>query len=266
MKSLKVVMGKRLKFIVSALLIFILVFFVLFLVQAKDFTPQEMVERSENIMQGDNNIMHMVLGVITPSWQREYEINSWMKGHNRTLIRLINPSKKKGESYLKHNLQLWLYMPKVERKILIPPSSMLQPFLGSDFSYDDLVKASRLAKDYDCRLVDKDTIRGEETLLIKLIPKPEAPVIYGGLKIWLRNTDYVPLRHEFYNEDGQLLKTLDFFDVRFLGGHIIPTVWEMTNNLETGRKTTIKVLDAKFEVPMKDDIFSRHKLERYEKN
>jgi len=35
---------------------------------------------------------------------------------------------------------MWNYLPKVDRTIKIPPSMMLQPWMGSNFSNDDLVK------------------------------------------------------------------------------------------------------------------------------
>lgn len=229
--------------------------------EAKDLSAQEMIKISEDIMQGEkSNIMRLTMQVKTPQWQREYEMDVWMRARNRTLIRIFSPVKKKGESYLKRDTQLWLYMPQVERTILIPPSSMLQPFLGGDFSYDDLVKVSRLSQDYNCQLLKEESIEDESAYLINLDPKPEAPVVYGRLRIWLRKNDYVPLKQEFYDEHNLLLKTIDFLDIKSFGGHNIPSLWKMTNNLKHDHQTIIRVEDAQFDLKIADEVFDKERL------
>lgn len=229
--------------------------------ETNELSAQEMVRISEDIMQGEkSSIMRLVMQVKTPTWQREYEMDVWMRQRNRTLIRISSPLKKKGESYLKRDSQLWLYMPQVERTILIPPSSMLQPFLGGDFSYDDLVKVSRLSQDYHCQLLKEESVEGEDAYVINLDPKPEAAVVYGHLKIWLRKSDYVPLKQEFYNEHNVLLKTIDFLKIKSFRGHILPSLWKMTNNLKNGYQTIINVEDAQFDLKIADEIFDKERL------
>ena len=229
--------------------------------EAKGLSAREMIKISEDIMQGEkSNIMRLKMRVETPKWQREYEMDAWMRDRNRTLIRISSPARKQGESYLKRDTQLWLFMPQVERTILIPPSSMLQPFLGGDFSYDDLVKVSRLSQDYNCQLIKEEIIREASAYLINLEPKPDAPVVYGGLKIWLRKNDYVPLRQEFYDEHSLLLKTIDFLDLKPLGGHTIPTTWKMTNNLKPGNQTIILTADAQYDSKIGDEVFDKERL------
>lgn len=229
-------------------------------VYAQDLTAQEMVRKSEDVMQGDTNRMSITMEVVTPSWKREYRMQSAMKGRTKTLIELSYPLEKKAEVYLKENMQLWSYLPKVERKILIPPSSMLQPFLGSDFSYDDLVKASQLSQDYLCSLSGEEEIQGEKALFFELTPKKEAAVVYGGVRLWLRKGDYIPLRQEFYDEKNNLIKTLDFSGIKPFGAHKIPALWEMTNNFEKGRQTIITVIEAEFDLPIEDKVFSHQRL------
>lgn len=232
----------------------------IFPVYAQDLTALEMVKKSEDVMRGDTNRMLITMEVVTPSWKRQYRMQSAMKGRTKTLIELSYPLGKKGEVYLKENTQLWSYLPKVERKILIPPSSMLQPFLGSDFSYDDLVKASQLSQDYFCRLSAEEEIQGEKALLFELTPKKDAAVVYGGVRLWLRKGDYVPLRQEFYDEKNNLIKTLDFSGIKPFGAHKMPTLWKMTDNLEKGRQTVITVSEAEFDLPIEDKVFSHQRL------
>jgi len=215
-------------------------------------------------MRGGSNQMRLDMRVVTSNWSRTYVLASEMQGRDKTLVRVQEPVKRRGEGYLKLRFQLWSYIPQVERTLLIPPSSMLQPFLGSDFSYDDLVRASRWDEDYEQKLAGKEDLDGQRAVIIELVPKPEAPVVYGRLKLWLREEDSVPLKEEFYDEKGVLLKTLRLTEILPKGGHTIPTRWGMTNHLKEGRQTLITVLEAQYDLPLDESRFTKQQLERIE--
>lgn len=223
-------------------------------------SPREMVEESQKIMRGESNRMKMAMFVKTPRWERRYILDTYMKGNDKTLIHILEPTKNKGEGYLKLRLNLWSYFPTVERSVIIPPSSMLQPFLGSDFSYDDLVKASNIAYDYQQNLLGEEYVGNEPAYVIELIPKPDAAVVYGRLKLWLRKQDFVPLRQDFYDENAALLKRMDFSKIQKMGRHNIPTVWNMTNYIKDGRVTTITIISAEFDVQINDSMFTLREL------
>ena len=50
--------------------------------------------------------------------------------------------------FLKLHPNMWNYIPRVERTLRIPPSMMLQSWMGSDFTNDDLVRESSQLEDY----------------------------------------------------------------------------------------------------------------------
>jgi hypothetical protein len=186
-----------------------------------------------------------------------------MEGERRTLIRVLAPKKSEGQGFLKLDYSMWMYLPTVERTIMIPPSMMLQDFLGSDFSYDDLVKAARAVDDYTHRLLREETLNETRTWVVELIPKPEAPVVYGKLILWLRVGDYVPLRQEFFDEGGTLLKTLHYGDVRQFNDRAIPARWRLVNGIEKGHTTELKIIEARFNLPLPRELFTQRRLERF---
>ena len=69
----------------------------------------------------------------------------------------------------------------------------------------------------------------EKNYVLELIPKPDAPVVYGKLKLWVRTKDLIPTREEFYSEKKEIIKVMIFRDVKKMGDRFIPTYWEMTN-------------------------------------
>ncbi|MCG8591173.1 MAG: outer membrane lipoprotein-sorting protein, partial [Proteobacteria bacterium] len=74
----------------------------------------------------------------------------------RSFIRILAPSKDRGSGFLKLHPNLWMYVPRVERTVRIPPSMMLQSWMGSDFTNDDLVRDSSEIDDYDHTLLGVD--------------------------------------------------------------------------------------------------------------
>lgn len=226
-------------------------------------TATEMVRRYDRLLRGETNQWQVEMVVKTPRWERSYRMASWMAGERKTFIRVLAPKKSEGQGFLKRDYSLWMYLPTVERTIMIPPSMMLQDFLGSDFSYDDLVKAGRVVDDYTHRLLRDEALNGTKTWVIELIPKPEAPVVYGKLILWLRSEDYVPVRQEFFDEGGTRLKTLNYSEVRQFNDRAIPSHWRLANEIKKGNTTELKISAARFNLPLADDLFTQRRLERY---
>ena len=49
---------------------------------------------------------------------------------------------------------MWNYIPSVEKVIKVPPSMMMQSWMGSDFTNDDIVKESSISRDYEAEFRD----------------------------------------------------------------------------------------------------------------
>ena len=230
--------------------------------RAFPITPEEMVEKVDDLLRGKSNVMTMQMIVTTPDWTRENTMKSWSVGTDKAFVKILSPAKDKDTRFLKLEYNLWMYIPKVEKVIKIPPVMMMESFMGSDFSYDDLVKESSMVEDYVPHLVGRDTLEQEENYVLELVPKPEAPVVYDRLKLWVRAKDLIPTREEFYNEKKELIKVMIFGDVKKMGDRFIPTYWEMTNLKKKNHKTIIKIQEAQFNIEIKPSIFTRRNLSR----
>ncbi len=87
-------------------------------------------------------------------------MKNWTLGTQYSLIYITEPAKEKGQVFLKRGNEMWNWVPSIERMIKIPPSMMMQSWMGSDFTNDDLVKESSLVKDYDPTLLGQETLEG----------------------------------------------------------------------------------------------------------
>lgn len=201
--------------------------------------------------------LHMTIN--RPGSVRELDILSWTSERKKSVIKIVNPLKDRGTGNLRVELDLWQYLPKVERLIKIPPSLMLQPWMGSDFTNDDLVKTSSFVRDYTHEFVGYEQMNGKKVAKIVCTPKPKAPVVWGKLEMWIEPTDAAIYREDFISEQGEVVKRLTGSEVKTFGKHTIPSRLEMTT-LKKKTSTVLKYEEAVFDEALKDDIFTQNYL------
>ncbi len=225
-------------------------------------SASEIIRRSEDSIKGESSKGTFVMTVVTPSYTRELEMDSWWVGNDKALIVIKSPKKEAGNKTLKIKNEMWSYLANTETTIKIPPSMMLQSWNGSDFTNDDLVRESNLNRDYDESIAGEGDVEGERCWKIRLDPHPDAPVVWGHIDYWVRQSDYLPARQEYYDEKGVLVRTMAFSDVAMVGGRKIPTRWVMINDAKEGHRTEFKILTAQFDISISNRIFSLRELER----
>jgi outer membrane lipoprotein-sorting protein len=222
----------------------------------------EIIQRSEDAIKGKTSQGTFEMTVITPSYTRTMVMDSWWVGNDKALIAIKSPKKEAGNKWLKIKNEMWSYLRNTETTIKIPPSMMMQSWNGSDFTNDDLVRESNLVKDYDQLVVGTDTVGGSRCWKIRLIPHPEVAVVWGRIDYWVRTSDDLPARQEYFDEKGRLVRTMEFSTVATMGGRKIPSRWTMINNADPGHRTEFRILNVAFDVPISDHVFSLRELER----
>ena len=128
--------------------------------------------------------------------------------------------------------------------------------MGSDYTNDDLVKESSIVYDYTHVIAGEENIGADTAYKIELLPKPRAPVTWGKLIFWIRIEDFVPLREEFYNEHGKLIKVTEYSEVKQMSDRSIPTIWKMTSSVNAGHKTIVEVQSITYNQPLDENIFT----------
>ena len=200
--------------------------------------------------------------VRTPDWERTLEMDYWTVNPDKSFILITSPAKEAGTSTLRLKSNMWNYLPKVERVIKIPPSLMLQPWMGSDFTNDDLVKESSLVNDYTHKIVGEVVEGGDACYQVLATPKPDAPVVWGKLVLAIRKSDSLPRKEEFYDEKGKLRKVLTYEDIRNAGGRNYPMRWKMVSVTKPGHETVLVYSDLKFDQRIPNRIFTQRNMKR----
>ena len=229
---------------------------------AQEPSAREILDRVETLLWGKTVQGDYEMTITTPRWQRTLALRAWMERPKRSFVRILAPAKEKGIGSLRIGAEMWNYLPNVERTIKIPPSMMLQPWMGSDFTNDDLVKSSSIVDDYTSRILREETAAGAPAYVLELIPKPGAAVVWGKIVYWVGKRDFVPLKEEFYDERGELVRVFTFSEVRPTGGRAIPTRWEIRPSDKPGNMTVMVVKSALYDRPIDPEIFTQRNLQK----
>ena len=229
---------------------------------ASEPSAEEIIRRSDDLTRGETQTGTYRMIIVRPDWERTMEFEYWSEGTEKAFIRVKEPVKERGVSFLKIKREMWQYVPRINRVIKIPPSMMLQSWMGSDFTNDDLVKESSVVEDYEHALLGYETMDEGEAYKVELVPKPEAPVAWDRMLYWVRVDDYVPLRAEFFNERGERVRTMIYSDIQEMGGRIIPVRFELIEEKKPGRKTIMVLSDLTFDKPISRSVFTQANLRR----
>lgn len=231
-------------------------------VLAQDLNGRDILDRVERLLWGNSVQGEYEMTISTPRWQRTLGLRVWMERPRRSFVRIVSPIKEAGIGSLRIGSEMWNYLPNVERIIKIPPSMMLQPWMGSDFTNDDLVKESSILDDYTQRVIGSFEADGETVVQVEARPKPEAAVVWGRIVYTVRRRDWMPLKQEFFSERDELVRVMTLSDVRQVGGRLLPTRWEMRPQAKPGNVTQIVLRDAVFNQPIDGEIFTQRNLQK----
>jgi outer membrane lipoprotein-sorting protein len=225
-------------------------------------SAKEIVSRANTLLHGNSSTGIATMTVIKPDWTRQMTTKLWMLEPDYAMILITDPAKDKGTVTLKRKNEIWNWVPAIQRIIKIPPSMMMQPWMGSDFTNDDLVRESSIVEDYSHTLEGEETIDGLDCYKIHLLPKPDAGVVWEKVIMWIAKDGYQELRTEYYGEDGSLIKYMTGSKIKEMGGHTLPSHWEMIPKDKPGEKTVLDYQSMEFDVDLKPSFFSRQTMKR----
>jgi outer membrane lipoprotein-sorting protein len=194
-----------------------------------------------------------------PDWERSMTMEAWTKGDERALVRVVEPAKDRGNGTLTQDDNMWTYSPKVNRVIKVPSSMMGQSWMGSDFSNKDVARADDIIDQYDHALLSSDDVDGITTYRIESIPHEDAAVVWGSEVLTIRE-DHVVLEHAFYDQDGELVKTLTSLEIGDMGGRTIALRQRMAKTDTPNEWTEIAVLEVEYDLELKDSLFTLSNL------
>jgi outer membrane lipoprotein-sorting protein len=247
---------------VEARICWLLLFLLFISVYGRAQDAHEIVAKANELLRAKSSYCEIGMEVIKPDWSRKFAMKVWSLEPDYALVLITAPARDKGTVTLKRQKEVWNWIPSVQRVIKIPPSMMLQPWMGSDFTNDDLVRQSSIVEDYTQEIIGNETLENRDCYKIQLNPKPEAGVVWGKIVSWISQKGYLELRSDYFDEDGQLVKTMVSSAVKELGGRVIPTHWEMIPTDKPNQKTVMDYRSISFNIKTEPSFFSEQNMKR----
>lgn len=220
---------------------------------------ETIIEKVDANMRGESLYLKLQMHIVSDSHERTMKMQSWSRGSKKSFVKITYPPKEQGITFLSLENQMWQYVPRIERIIKIPPSMMLQQWMGSDITNDDMVRQSSLVEDYDAKIVKKEG----DIVTIELTPKPDAAVVWGKILSRIDTRTYTSKQDLFYDEDGQAVRVFTYDNVVKKGAYFIPTLWRVTPLENPKRYTQITLEAIEFDIDIPEGTFSKAALKRF---
>jgi len=232
------------------------------LLLAQDYTPKEIIKKADDKNRGLSSKGEMIMTIVRPDWSRAVSMKAWSKGTEYSMVLITAPPKEKGQVFLKRGSEMWNWVPSIEKMVKLPPSMMLQSWMGSDFTNDDLVQQSSIVKDYTHKLLGKENIRGLECYKIELIPLPDAAVVWGKIISWITTDGFDLWKSEYYDEDMDLINVENAYNIKKMGDRSIPSRMEIVPVTKKGQKTILEINTMQFNIPIEENFFSQQNMKK----
>ena len=227
---------------------------------AMETTPVErdatqIVRDAVNHWRGLSSDSVMTMVIHRPDWERSMTMRAWTKGEEKTLVRVLEPRKDRGNGTLTDDDNMWTFSPKVNRVIKIPSSMMGQSWMGSDFSNKDVARADDIIDQYDHRILETGEVDGIKVYEIESVPHEDAAVVWGREVLEIRE-DHIVLTHSFYDQDGERVKTLTTLEVGEMGGRTTALRQRMSKVDKPEEWTEIAVVSVSYDIELSDNLFT----------
>lgn len=193
--------------------------------------------------------------------ERRLEIQSKkINEQAHTRVMLLDPAEVKGQAFLFAEREgeddVWMYLPAFKVTRRIEGGQKNGAFLGSHFTYADL--ESRDLKDGAYTRLPDEKIGKTDVFVVDSKPNPDAKSDYEKVTVWVRKSDFIPMRVRFFGKNNQVLKTL-FIEKLDKTANGQTYAKQLTLRPEAGGFTTMTI-DALSETEIDDAVFAKEQL------
>jgi len=183
---------------------------------------------------------------------------------DQSLAIFDSPADIKGTAFLTHTHikqddDQWLYLPSLKRVKRISPANKTAPFMGSEFSYEDL--ASIEIERFRFSYVGEEALEGVPCSIIERYPLDPYSG-YSKHRVWVEKARYIALKAEYYNRKGEKLKTLLTSDFRQYLGRFWRAHQMRMNNHISGKHSFLYWDKFRFRQDLSDADFNPNSLKR----
>lgn len=229
-------------------------------------TGKEIMEKVYNAPSGDDLQGELSMTLVNKQGeQRVRNLTQYIKESGDTEKKIMfftTPADVKGTSFMNWSYtdgkddDQWIYLPALNRTKRISSEGKGDYFMGSDFTYDDL--GDRHPDEDTHQLLREETFEGEACYVVESKPK-EDDYMYSKIISWIMKDNLIGLKREFYDEDGDLLKTLTINEYDKIDGYWTILKTEM-KNVQKDHKTVMEFSNIQINQGIADSKFTERTM------
>jgi outer membrane lipoprotein-sorting protein len=182
----------------------------------------------------------------------------------KKIMFFTSPADVKGTSFMSWTYgdgssdDMWIYLPALRKVKRISSDSKSDYFMGSDFTYDDLGERHPSLDTH--RVLREETINGEDCYVVESVSK-DRDYFYSRTISWVVKDEWFGMKKEFYDEDGELLKTLTINDYEQINGYWVIRDMKMYNE-QKDHTTRLQLDNVRIGEGISDNQFTERMMTR----
>lgn len=195
-----------------------------------------------------------------------------VKGKRNSMILYSSPVNVKGTSFLTYDYDesgrdddQWLYLPALRKTRRISAAKRGDYFLGTDLTYQDIKKSTKIeTSDFIFKALKRVSVEERECYLVEAIPLSEKiskELGYSKVHFYIDSEIYMPRKMEYWDTNGNSLKTFDLKSIKKVQGVWTPHLFEIENH-KTDHKTKIVFDNSDYQKAISDDDFTQEAMIR----
>ncbi|MBT3210239.1 MAG: outer membrane lipoprotein-sorting protein [Bacteroidetes bacterium] len=231
-------------------------------------TGTQIIEKAYNRATGDDQTSLLTMTLTNKQGkQRVRKIKQYTKDIGdveKSIMFFQSPADVKNTSFMNWSYDSdksddqWIYLPALKKTKRISSDSKSDYFMGSDFTYDDLGDRKLEADKH--KLLRTEKLDGKECYVVE-IKSIDEEYMYSKTVAWINKANFIGVKKEFYDEDGELLKILNIKSYEEISGFWIVTNSEM-KNVQKNHTTSMVLSDVKVNVGVSASKFTERMMMR----
>lgn len=183
---------------------------------------------------------------------------------DKSLVIFDTPKDQRGTALLSFTHKVgyddqWLYLPALKRVKKISSRNKSGPFVGSEFSFEDM--SSQEVEKYTYKYLRDEVIDGKDCYVLERYPVDKNSG-YTRQISWMDKEELRVWKVDFYDRKKSLLKTLTNTDYKLY----LDKYWRAHSanmiNHQTGKSTQLVLKDIAFQTGLEDKDFNKNSLKR----
>ncbi len=234
-----------------------------------EMTGREIYQKMDDVDTSRDSSMDMLMLIERGNMKLVRRIDSVSKKYGddtRTLITFEEPADVQGTMYLTWGYEdtekdddMWMFLPSENLTRRISGGGKKGSFMRSDFANEDIEK--RAVDDDAHTLLKKEKFGGYDCYVLETVPMKKKETNYGKRRVWVHDSFFLPVKTEYFDKRGRLIKTALYGGFKNISGIMTYTKTVMRTE-GTDNKTYLERTNVVYNTGVSDDVFQLSNLKR----